>query len=195
MASSERYKGDDHVIAAVPDLVRRGHDIVYLIIGEGDDRARLEEVARKIGVSDRVRFLGAVDHQRLVAAYRMADLFVMPSAGEGFGICYLEAMARGTPALGLDVAVRATLLPTASLEPPCPKPNLSPRLSDSWSRRGATRWSCLRRCIPASDAKYFGRALGWRSRRIDRGMRDRVRSCQDFDLYSGRPAARAIRFL
>jgi len=102
MASCERYKGHDQVIAGIPDLVRRGHDVVYVIIGEGDDRARLEEIAREIGVAERVRFLGAVDQQCLVAAYRMADLFVMPSAGEGFGIAYLEAMACGTPALGLD---------------------------------------------------------------------------------------------
>jgi len=104
MAFSERYKGHDHVIAAIPDLVRRGHDIVYLIIGEGDDRTRVEEIARKVGVAERVRFLGAVDQEHLAGAYRMADLFVMPSAGEGFGIAFLEAMASGTPALGFDVA-------------------------------------------------------------------------------------------
>jgi phosphatidylinositol alpha-1,6-mannosyltransferase len=104
MASCERYKGHDHVIAAVPDVVRRGHNIVYLIIGEGDDRARLEAIARKVGVTERVRFLCAVDQERLVAAYRIADLFLMPSAGEGFGIAFLEAMASGTPALGFDVA-------------------------------------------------------------------------------------------
>ena len=102
MASCERYKGHDHVIAAIPDLVRRGHDVVYLIIGEGDDRARLEEIARKIGVAERVRFLGAVDQEHLAGSYRMADLFVMPSAGEGFGIAFLEAMASGTPAFGFD---------------------------------------------------------------------------------------------
>jgi phosphatidylinositol alpha-1,6-mannosyltransferase len=104
MASCERYKGHDHVIAAIPGLVRRGLDVVYLIIGEGDDRARLEEIVRKLGVAERVRFLDAVDQERLVAAYRMADLFLMPSAGEGFGIAFLEAMASGTPALGFDVA-------------------------------------------------------------------------------------------
>jgi phosphatidylinositol alpha-1,6-mannosyltransferase len=104
MDSRERYKGHDRVIRALPDLVRRGHDVVYLIIGEGDDRARLEGLARNSGVADRVRFLGAVDQNGLVDAYRTADLFVMPSTGEGFGIAFLEAMACGTPALGLDVA-------------------------------------------------------------------------------------------
>jgi phosphatidyl-myo-inositol dimannoside synthase len=104
MASGERYKGHDRVIAALPDLVRRGHDVVYLIIGEGDDRARLEELAQDSGVAERVRFLGIVAPQQLAGTYRMADLFVMPSTGEGFGIAFLEAMASGTPALGLDAA-------------------------------------------------------------------------------------------
>jgi phosphatidyl-myo-inositol dimannoside synthase len=101
LAPSDRYKGHDRVIAAIPDLVGRGHDVVYLIIGQGDDRARLEELAQETGVADRVRFLGSVGAECLTQAYRMADLFVMPSTGEGFGIAFLEAMASGTPALGL----------------------------------------------------------------------------------------------
>jgi phosphatidylinositol alpha-1,6-mannosyltransferase len=100
----ERYKGHDRVIAAIPDLTRRGHDVVYVIIGQGDHRARLEELARRAGVAERVRFLGAVPQHYLADAYRMADLFVMPSTGEGFGIAFLEALASGTPALGLNVA-------------------------------------------------------------------------------------------
>jgi phosphatidyl-myo-inositol dimannoside synthase len=104
MDARERYKGHDRVIAAIPALVARGHDIVYAIIGEGDDRARLEQFARSTGVAERVRFLGAVAAHHLPDAYRMADLFVMPSTGEGFGIAFLEAMASGTPALGLGVA-------------------------------------------------------------------------------------------
>jgi phosphatidyl-myo-inositol dimannoside synthase len=103
MASAERYKGHDRIIAAIPDLVRRGHNVVYLIVGEGDDRVRLGQLARETGVAERVRFFGAVGAQRLAEAYRMADLFVMPSTGEGFGIAFLEAMASGTPALGLAV--------------------------------------------------------------------------------------------
>jgi phosphatidylinositol alpha-1,6-mannosyltransferase len=55
-------------------------------------------------VQDRVMFLGAVDSPTLAEIYRAADLFVMPSTGEGFGVAFLEAMASGTPALGLGVA-------------------------------------------------------------------------------------------
>lgn len=104
MAASERYKGHERVMAAIPELVKQGHDICYLIVGSGDDRARLEAIAVELGVNDRVKFLGAVDPQTLLETYRAADLFVMPSTGEGFGIAFLEAMASGTPALGLDVA-------------------------------------------------------------------------------------------
>jgi phosphatidylinositol alpha-1,6-mannosyltransferase len=104
MDSRERYKGQDRVIAAIPDLVAKGYDIHYVVIGDGDDRARLEALARDTGVSQRVGFQGAVDLQTLVNAYRMADLFVMPSTGEGFGVTFLEAMASGTRAIGLDIA-------------------------------------------------------------------------------------------
>ena len=104
MSASERYKGHDRVIKALPDLIAAGIDIMYVIAGEGDDRPRLEQLAHQVGVSDWVRFVGPLPLETLIEAYRMADLFVMPSTGEGFGIAFLEAMACGTPALGLDVA-------------------------------------------------------------------------------------------
>ena len=104
MDPRERYKGHDRVIAAVSNLVAKGHDICYLVVGEGVDRIRLEALARDARVSERVRFLGRVGLQTLVEIYRMADLFVMPSTGEGFGVAFLEAMASGTSTLGLRVA-------------------------------------------------------------------------------------------
>jgi phosphatidylinositol alpha-1,6-mannosyltransferase len=104
MNPRERYKGHDRVIAAIASLVAKGHDICYVVVGEGADRIRLEALARDAGVSDCVRFLGRVGLQTLVEVYRMADLFVMPSTGEGFGVAFLESMASGTSALGLDVA-------------------------------------------------------------------------------------------
>ena len=104
MDAAERYKGHERVIAAIPGLVARGHDIVYLVIGDGTDRPRLETLVGASGVAERIRFIGAVDHETLKSAYRAADLFVMPSTGEGFGIAFVEAMASGTPALGLAVA-------------------------------------------------------------------------------------------
>ena len=104
MNAVERYKGHDRTIAAIPKLVAAGLNVAYVVLGEGDDRLRLESLAEETGVADRVHFTGAQEADTLLAAYRMADLFVLPSTGEGFGIAFLEAMASGTPALGLGVA-------------------------------------------------------------------------------------------
>ena len=97
----ERYKGHERVIAALPALPR---DVVYVVLGDGNDLERIKEVAYLAGVGERVYFKHGVNRETLIAAYRMADLYVMPSTGEGFGIAFLEAMASGTPALGLAVA-------------------------------------------------------------------------------------------
>lgn len=104
MDSREQYKGQDRVIEAMPALVGDGYDLAYVIVGEGEDQWRLRALARDAGLADRVRFLGGVEPGRLAELYRMADLFVMPSTGEGFGIAFIEAMASGTPALGLPAA-------------------------------------------------------------------------------------------
>jgi phosphatidylinositol alpha-1,6-mannosyltransferase len=102
MDGRERYKGHDRVIEALPKLTSRdGRRVVFLVSGDGNDRRRLENAAAAAGVSDRVRFVGEVLPASLPDLYRSADLFVMPSTGEGFGIVFLEAMACGTRALGL----------------------------------------------------------------------------------------------
>ena len=102
--SQERYKGQDRVINALPELKKLDPNLLYLISGEGDDRPRLEALAQKVGVADVVRFLGQVPRENLADLYRAADLFTLPSTGEGFGIVFLEAMACGTPALGIGVS-------------------------------------------------------------------------------------------
>lgn len=102
LASSERYKGHDRVIAALPAVLALYPDALYLIAGDGDDRPRLERLAEEAGLAASVRFLGRVSGDDLVELYRLADVFVMPSSGEGFGIVFLEAAACGAPVIGGD---------------------------------------------------------------------------------------------
>jgi phosphatidyl-myo-inositol dimannoside synthase len=102
--AKERYKGHDRVIDALPSLPSPdGRDVVFLIAGTGDDRSRLEALARSKGSTARVKFLEHVAFDALPDLYRAADFFVLPSTGEGFGIVFIEAMACGTPAIGLSV--------------------------------------------------------------------------------------------
>jgi phosphatidylinositol alpha-1,6-mannosyltransferase len=103
LASNEAYKGQDRVMRALPEILEKVPNVVYLLAGDGDHRPRLESLARKLSIEQHVRFLGTVEGGDLVSLYRAADLFVMPSEGEGFGIVFLEAMACGCRALGLNV--------------------------------------------------------------------------------------------
>lgn len=99
ISAGEKYKGHDRVIAAFPEVLKRYRDAVYVVAGDGDDRSRLETLARTTGVDGSVRFIGKPSEAELADVYRMADVFAMPSTGEGFGIVFLEAMACGIPVI------------------------------------------------------------------------------------------------
>jgi phosphatidylinositol alpha-1,6-mannosyltransferase len=95
-------KGHARVIEVLPALRARFPDLVYLVVGEGGERASLAALASSRGVADAVRFEGHVSDVR--AYYAACDVFAMPSgrpgggkAGEGFGIAYAEAGACGVP--------------------------------------------------------------------------------------------------
>ncbi len=100
LVASERYKGIDEILESLPALAERIPGLAYLIAGDGDDRGRLAEKAKSLGVADRVVFAGFVPEAEKADLYRLADAYVMPGRGEGFGFVFLEAMACGIPVLG-----------------------------------------------------------------------------------------------
>ncbi len=109
LASSEQYKGHDKVIQALPSIAERVKEVAYLVVGDGDDRLRLERLADRHQVRDRVVFAGSVSHELLPSYYAACSLFIMPgrvrsygstSKMEGFGIVFLEAAACGKPSIG-----------------------------------------------------------------------------------------------
>jgi phosphatidyl-myo-inositol dimannoside synthase len=97
---AERYKGMDTLIKALPRLLLRWPDLELVLIGEGDDKQWLVNIARHSGVQKHVHFLSGLTYAQLSACYAAAELFALPSRGEGFGFVYLEAMARGKPVIG-----------------------------------------------------------------------------------------------
>jgi phosphatidylinositol alpha-1,6-mannosyltransferase len=100
LAASERYKGHDRVIRALPAVAERCGLVSYLIVGSGDDRPRLEALAHARGVAERVTFAGEVAAADLPDYFALADVYAMPSTGEGFGIVFLEAAASGLCVIG-----------------------------------------------------------------------------------------------
>jgi phosphatidyl-myo-inositol dimannoside synthase len=100
ISAAERYKGHDRVITVMPRICERHPEALYLILGDGDDLPRLQALAADVGQEDHVVFAGRIPANELVDHYRLADVFVMPSTGEGFGIVFLEAAASGIPVIG-----------------------------------------------------------------------------------------------
>jgi glycosyltransferase involved in cell wall biosynthesis len=99
LSAAERYKGHDKIIRAMPAVLRTIPEAAYLIVGAGDDRLRLERLAADQCIGEIVRFAGAVAEAELADHFSIADLFAMPSKGEGFGIVFLEAAASGLPVI------------------------------------------------------------------------------------------------
>jgi len=100
LVSSEPGKGIDTVIRALPRVLSVVPDAFYVVVGEGNDQARLERLAQESNVRDRVLFLGEQSLRDLKEYYSRCCAFVMPSRQEGFGIVFLEAMAYGRPIVG-----------------------------------------------------------------------------------------------
>jgi len=101
------WKRTDLLIRAAPDILKTAPDTFFLIAGDGEMRAPWEQLARALGVSERIRFLGWREHMEKL--YRATDLFCVTSdigvgraSGEGFGLVAVEAMASAVPILAVD---------------------------------------------------------------------------------------------
>jgi glycosyltransferase involved in cell wall biosynthesis len=102
---TEKNKGFDEVIETLPHLLAHVPEAVYLIVGDGRDRPRLEEKARGLGVAHRLIFTGYVPEGEKVDYYRLADVVAMPGSDPHFDrypyrFAFLEPLACGVPVVG-----------------------------------------------------------------------------------------------
>ena len=111
------HKNISTLIDAFKLVQSRNHsEIELLIVGShGTDRTPLEDQVQQLDLQKHVRFLGFQSEDRLAGLYQLAEIFVLPSLYEGFGLGPLEAMASGTPVVASNVASLPEVLGKAAL--------------------------------------------------------------------------------
>ncbi len=95
----EGYKGYDKVLACLPELLANYPNLQYILAGKSDEKEhrRLTNIIRELGLESCVHLPGFLPDTELSDHYRLADVFVMPSKKEGFGLVFIEALAHGVP--------------------------------------------------------------------------------------------------
>lgn len=96
-------KGVPILFDSLANLKARGYEVKLTLLGDGEDRQYLENLARETNVSDRVSFGGFVDQETIAKTLRESDIFVLPSFAEGIPVALMEAMAIGIPVIATYV--------------------------------------------------------------------------------------------
>lgn len=96
-------KAIEYLIYAIPNVVRENSNIKFVIIGDGPEKAKLMELARKLKITNNISFLGFVDSEELPGYYSACDIFVLHTLYEQFGIVSVEAMACGKAVISTEV--------------------------------------------------------------------------------------------
>lgn len=128
---AQLYKAPDVLINAFATVVSEGIDLNLVIVGEGKHRVELEAQAKKLGIENRVNFLGQLASSEAVRAeLDQADLFVLPSYQEGLPRAMVEAMARALPVIGSNIGGIPELLPPEDMVTPGDASILARKISE-----------------------------------------------------------------
>jgi len=102
-----KRKGIDVVINALPGVIKENPDIVYLVVGTGEEEGYLKRLAREKGLEEKIIFTGYISDNELPKYYNACDIYIMPNKEtkgeeivEGFGISFIEASACAKPVIG-----------------------------------------------------------------------------------------------
>ena len=95
-----KYKGAQHIIKAIPEIIKDYPNTKFIFVGEDQGyKKELIKLATDLDVFDKCVFTGRVNEKELLRYYSIADAFILPSTGEGFGLVALEAIVSGTPVI------------------------------------------------------------------------------------------------
>jgi len=93
------HKGPDYFLYVAKKVLEKNKDVIFIVSGSGDMDRQIIEQAADLGIADKVLFTGFLRGEQLKKIYKMANLYVMPSVAEPFGITPLESLASKTPVL------------------------------------------------------------------------------------------------
>ncbi len=158
LSAADAYKGYDLLLRAFALLPHAAfyHRPALLprlrFVGEGDDLARLQQLAIDLHVADRVEFSGRLSDPDLSRAFADCTCFALPSSGEGFGLVYLEALAAGRPCVGVRAGAVPELITAeaGTLAAPDDPAALAAALTD-----------CLIRCWDPGDLRKLARPYSY----------------------------------
>lgn len=131
-----RQKGLGFLLRAAKVVLTEHPGTRFLIAGEGEERARLIESVAELGLAGRVHFLGSISDEEKTRAYRDADVFVLPSVSEPFGLTPLEALSEGTPVVLSKSSGVAEVLPSAPAVDPWDYIGMATEISAILASRG-----------------------------------------------------------
>lgn len=102
ISASEAGKNYDKILKALAALLPQAPDLHYIMVGKYDEeeKKRIERHCQSLGLQSRVHITGYISDAELPSYYGCADLYIMPSKKEGFGITFIEAMYYGLPVIG-----------------------------------------------------------------------------------------------
>lgn len=103
-------KGHRILLEALAPMAASGIELSCTLIGDGPERATLEALCLRLGIADKVHFLGAQAHQKTLDEVARADIFVLASFAEGLPVALMEAMALGVPCVSTSIAAIPELI-------------------------------------------------------------------------------------
>ena len=164
----EKYKGYDLIIKAMVKLIKKFKNIRYLIVGGGDDQERIKILIRKLKLEKSILLCGFVTDNKLPYYYCLADIFALPSTGEGFGIVFLESMLSGTPVIsgnkdGSVDAIQNGYL--GKLVNPCKVASITQGITDLLKKKGPKFWYSPKKlrkaCLFFHNSKIFSKKINY----------------------------------
>ncbi len=102
VARMTKKKGVQHIIDLAPILLEKHDNLLFVMVGDGPLREKLEKTVEKSGLSENFYFSGEVPRKKVLGYLEQADIFALPSVNEAFGISILEAMSKKVPVVAMN---------------------------------------------------------------------------------------------